>query len=59
MINKIEDEVNKRKAAELKKKEDKEKKAAKARADRKAAKKLEQGDEYVSSGDEAPEADPL
>ena len=37
LIKKIEDEIAKKNAAELKKKEDKEKKAAKARADRKAA----------------------
>jgi len=59
MIKKINDETARRQAAELKKKEEKDKKAAKAKGDRKAAKKLEQGEEYVSSGDEAPEVDPL
>lgn len=46
--------------AEQKKKDEAEKKAAKAKADRKAQKKLELGDEYVSSGDEEkPVDDPL
>lgn len=43
----------------LRKKKKRIKKAAKAKGDRKTAKKLEQGEEYVSSGDEAPEVDPL
>jgi len=45
-------EAEKKKAAEDRKKEEIAKRAAKARADRKAAKKAEMGEEYVSSGDE-------
>ena len=56
----IADEAAKREAAEQKKKDDEAKKVAQARADRKAKKKAEMGEDYVSSGDEAPrDDDPL